>query len=101
MTKVLDERDIAHVGDKTASLRVEDIAASQDFRKMYETLANVVSADDMPWERSPDGLIKHLVHHKMNTRERCVEAYRQFLKAGARSRTHRPLWAQAPFCVEA
>ena len=73
MSKILDERDFAHVGNKTASLRIEDIAASQEFRKMYETLPNVVSAEDMPFERSPDGLIKHLVHHKMNTRERCVE----------------------------
>jgi hypothetical protein len=29
MTKILDERDFAHVGDKAASLRVEDIAASR------------------------------------------------------------------------
>jgi gentisate 1,2-dioxygenase len=85
MTRILDERDFAHVGNKATSLRVEDIAASQEFRKMYEALPNVVSAEDMPWERSPDGLIKHLVHHKMNTRERCVEAYMQFLKPGERS----------------
>jgi hypothetical protein len=36
MTKILDERYFAHVGSKTASLRIEDIAASQEFRKMYE-----------------------------------------------------------------
>ena len=35
----------------------------------------------MPWEHSADGLIKHLVHDKLNTREMCVEAYMQFLKA--------------------
>ena len=46
------------------------------------TIPNVVSAEDMPWEKSADGLIKHLVHEKMNTRERCVEAYMQFLKPG-------------------
>jgi quercetin dioxygenase-like cupin family protein len=100
MTKILDERDFAHVGDKAASLRVEDIAASQEFRKMYEALPNVVSAEDMPWERSPDGLIKHLVHHKMNTRERCVEAYMQFLKPGERSGKHRHMWEEVLFCVE-
>jgi quercetin dioxygenase-like cupin family protein len=100
MSKILDERDFAHVGSKTASLRVEDIAASQEFRKMYETLPNVVSADEMPWERSPDGLIKHLVHHKMNTRERCVEAYMQFLKPGERSGKHRHMWEEVLFCVE-
>jgi hypothetical protein len=44
-----------------------------------------VLAEDMPWEHSADGLIKHLVHHKMDTREMCVEAYMQFLKAGEKS----------------
>ena len=48
----------------------------------YETRTNVVKAEDMPWERSPDGLIKHLVHQQLNTRECCVESYMQFLKAG-------------------
>ena len=55
--------------------------ASQEFRKDYESKLNVVLAEDMPWEHSADGLIKHLVHHKLNTREMCVEAYMQFLKA--------------------
>jgi len=32
------------------------------------------------WERSPDGLIKHLVNKEMHTRECCMEAYMQFLK---------------------
>jgi len=100
MTRILDERDFAHVGNRAASLRVEDIAASQEFRKMYEALPNVVGAEDMPWERSPDGLIKHLVHHKMNTRERCVEAYMQFLKPGERSGKHRHMWEEVLFCVE-
>jgi gentisate 1,2-dioxygenase len=100
MTDILDERDFAHVGDKTASIRADDVAASAAFRKMYETLPNVVSAEDMPWEKSADGLIKHLVHHKMNTRERCVEAYMQFLKPGERSGKHRHMWEEVLFVVE-
>jgi hypothetical protein len=35
MSNILDERDFAHVGTKTTSLRIEDIAASQEFRQMY------------------------------------------------------------------
>jgi len=100
MTDILDERDFAHVGDKTASIRADDVAASAAFRKMYETLPNVVSAEDMPWEKSADGLIKHLVHHKMNTRERCVEAYMQFLKPGERSGKHRHMWEEVLFVAE-
>jgi gentisate 1,2-dioxygenase len=97
---ILDERDFAHVGNKTASLRAEDVLASQEFRKFYETLPNVVTAEEMPFERSADGLIKHLVHRKMNTRELCVEAYMQFLKPGERSGKHRHMWEEVLFVVE-
>ena len=100
MSKILDERDVAHVGGKTASFRAEDVIASEEFRKFYETLPNVGAADDMPFERCADGLIKHLVHHKMETRERCVEAYMQFLAAGERSGKHRHMWEEVIFVVE-
>jgi quercetin dioxygenase-like cupin family protein len=54
----------------------------------------------MPWEHSSDGLIKHLVHHRLNTRECCVEAYMQFLKAGERSGKHRHMWEEIIFVAE-
>ena len=95
-----EDKGPAHSGSATCSFHADDIAASRDFRKQYETLTNVVKAEDMPWERSPDGLIKHLVHHKLNTRECCVEAYMQFLKAGERSGKHRHMWEEVIFVVE-
>jgi hypothetical protein len=84
--------DKAHAlsGSSTCTFHADAIAASEEFRKSYESRLNVVKAVDMPWERSPDGLIKHLVHHKLNTRECCVEAYMQFLKPGERSVHHPP-----------
>jgi gentisate 1,2-dioxygenase len=97
---ILDERDFAHVGDKTCSFRADDVARSQAFRAEYDKRPNVVSAADMPFERSADGLIKHLVHHKLNTRECCVEAYMQFLKPGERSGKHRHMWEEVIFVVE-
>ena len=54
----------------------------------------------MPWEHSADGLIKHLVHDKLNTREMCVEAYMQFLKAGEKSGGHRHMWEEIIFVAE-
>ena len=94
------ERDPAHSGSKTASFRAEDVAAGREFRKNYESMLNVVAAEDMPWEKCADGLIKHLVHHKLNTREMCVEAYMQFLKGGERSGKHRHMWEEVIFVVE-
>jgi uncharacterized RmlC-like cupin family protein len=100
MSKVLDEREIAHLGTKTGAFRAEDIAASEEFRREYATRSNVVHAGDMPFEHSADGLIKHLVHNRMNTRECCVEAYMHFLKPGGRSGKHRHMWEEVLFVVE-
>jgi quercetin dioxygenase-like cupin family protein len=96
----LADKAAALSGSSSCSFHADDIAASQAFRRRYETLRNVVKAEDMPWERSPDGLIKHLVHRRMDTRECCVEAYMQFLKPGERSGKHRHMWEEVIFVVE-
>jgi gentisate 1,2-dioxygenase len=98
--KALDERDLAHTGDKVCTFRAEDIARSAEFRALYTQAANVVSAPDQPFERSPDGLIKHLVNPRMNTRECCIDAYMQFLPPGGRSGKHRHMWEEIIFVVE-
>ena len=33
----------------------------------------------MPLERSPQGLIKHIINERMNTKECCMDMYQQFL----------------------
>ena len=87
-------------GSNTCSFRAEDMQASIDSRREYESKLNVVKAEDMPWEHCPDGLLKHLVHHKLNTRECCVEAYMQFLKPGEKSGKHRHMWEEVIFVAE-
>lgn len=99
MTK-FDERDVANLGSKTASWRAEDVAASIAFRKAYEERPNVVKSQDMPFEKSADGFIKHLVHHNMKTRELCCEAYMQFLKGAEQSGKHRHMWEEVIFVAE-
>jgi gentisate 1,2-dioxygenase len=96
----LDEKKFAHLGVEGSHLRSDDIVVSEAFRTAYKNLANIVEAHNMPIERSQDGLIKHLVHHKMNTRECCVEAYMQFFKPGERSGKHRHMWEEVLFVVE-
>jgi gentisate 1,2-dioxygenase len=98
--QILDEKDFAQLGAATCSFRADDVDASRQARITYETLTNVIHAEDMPFEKSADGLIKHLVHNRMDTRECCVEAYMQFLKAGAHSGRHRHMWEEVAFVVE-
>lgn len=97
---ILDERDVAHDGKNTANFRIEDIANSASFRDLYQNAPNVVAAEDQPFEHSPDGLIKHLVHEKMGTREQCVDAYMLFIKEGSRSGKHRHMWEEVIFVAE-
>lgn len=96
----IEERDLAHVGTKTCNFRTEDIARSAEFRQLYDQALNVVAAADMPFERSPDGLIKHLVNQRMNTKECCVEAYMQFVPPGGRGGKHRHMWEEIVFVAE-
>ena len=98
--KALEERDVAHAGSKTCTFRADDIKNSADYRRMYESAFNVISAEDQPFEQSPDGLIKHLVHEKMNTREHCVDAYMQFLDPGKSTGKHRHMWEEVIFVAE-
>jgi Auxin binding protein len=95
-----EERDFAHVGTNSCNFRADDLKSSEEFRRLYETASNVVAADEMPFENSPDGLLKHIVNARMNTRECCVEAYMQFLKPGGRSGKHRHMWEEIIFVAE-
>jgi quercetin dioxygenase-like cupin family protein len=98
--KAIEERDVAHTGEKICTFRTDDIKASADFRAAYEHALNVISAEDQPFEHSPDGLIKHLVHEKMGTREQCVDAYMLFLKEQGQSGKHRHMWEEVIFVAE-
>ena len=96
----IEDKQQALSGNQTCNWRAEEIVKSQEFRKEYASRPNVITAEEMPWERSPDGLIKHLIHRNMNTPELCVEAYMLFLKAGERSGKHRHMWEELAFVVE-
>ena len=100
METLFDEKGPAHSSSATCGFRADDVAASAAFRASYESRLNVIAAEDMPFERCADGLIKHLVHARMNTKECCVEAYMQFLKGGERSGRHRHMWEEVIFVVE-
>ena len=95
-----DEKARAYEGDKTCSIYAEALEESAQFRRDYETLLDVVKAADMPFERSPDGLIKHIIHEKMDTKECCLDIYMQFLPPGKASGRHRHLSEEIFYVVE-
>jgi gentisate 1,2-dioxygenase len=98
--KAAEEREFAHAGSQTCNFRADELRESADFRRLYEAAANVVTAEEMPFENSPDGLIKHLVNGKMNTRECCIDAYMQFIPPQGSTGKHRHMWEEVLFVAE-
>ena len=95
-----EERAKAFAGDKTSNFYREALEASAAFREDYEGRLDLVKAADMPFERSPDGLIKHIIHEKLRTKECCIEAYMQFLEPDKASGKHRHLSEEVFYVVE-
>jgi quercetin dioxygenase-like cupin family protein len=56
--------------------------------------------EDMPWEMSRQGLLKHLLNEQMNTRMETVDAYMQIIPPGSRSGKHRHLAEECLYVLE-
>ena len=85
------ERQRAHAETRFVDYYAKALEASARFREEYEGRLNVVKSSQMPFERSPDGLIKHIINEEMDTKECCVDIYMQFLPPGGASGKHRHL----------
>ena len=60
----------------------------------------VVHPEDMQWEMSRQGLLKHLINEQMNTRMDTVDAYMQIIPPGSRSGKHRHLAEEGLYVLE-
>jgi quercetin dioxygenase-like cupin family protein len=60
----------------------------------------IVRPEDMPWEMSRQGLLKHLLNEAMNTRMETVDAYMQVIPPGSRSGKHRHLAEECLYVLE-
>ena len=60
----------------------------------------VVHPSEMPWEMSPQGLLKHLLNEQRNTRMESVDAYMQIIPPGSKSGKHRHLAEECLYVLE-
>ena len=60
----------------------------------------IVKPEEMPWEMSRQGLLKHLINEEMNTRMETVDVYMQFIPPGSKSGKHRHLAEECLYVVE-
>ncbi|MDH5749490.1 MAG: cupin domain-containing protein [Rhodospirillales bacterium] len=95
-----NEKDFARKGSQTCSFYADGLEESAAFREEYKTRLNVVKSFDMPFEDSPDGRLKHIIHKKLNTMECCIDAYMQFIPPGGSTGKHRHLAEEVFYVVE-
>ena len=60
----------------------------------------IVHPEEMPWEMSRQGLLKHILNEQMNTRMETVDAYMQIIPPGSRSGKHRQLAEECLYVLE-
>lgn len=94
------EVERAHAQTRHVDYYAKALEASKKFRDEYESRLNVVKWHQMPFERSPDGLIKHIINEEMDTKECCIDIYMQFLPPGGASGKHRHLTEEIFYVVE-
>jgi uncharacterized RmlC-like cupin family protein len=94
------ERERARQGAPHVDFYAQALKASQEFRREYQQRMNVVKWHEMPMERSADGLIKHVINERMNTKECCIDIYMQFIPAGGATGTSRHLSEEVAFVIE-
>ena len=95
-----EEKEISELGKLKTDFYQRSLKNSAEFRQRYAQQKTIVKAAEMPWEDSPQGLIKHLVNEEMDTKEYCLDIYQQFLKQGEHSGKHRHLTEEILYILE-
>ena len=76
------------------------LAEATDMPRRNSQRRKIVRPDEMPWEMSRQGLLKHLLNAGMNTRMETVDAYMQIIPPRSRSGKHRHLAEECLYVVE-
>jgi Predicted mannose-6-phosphate isomerase len=94
------ERERSKNPGLSSTFYADALKASADFRKEYDERLNVVKHNQMPMERTSDGLIKHIINEGMDTKECCLDIYMQFIEAQKATGTSRHLTEEVAFVIE-
>ena len=87
-------------GGQSASHYEDTLQDARAQKERDQKLQKVVRAQDMPWERSRHGKLKHMVNERTNARVKTLDAYMQELPPGGRSGKHRHMWEEYIFVLE-
>ena len=95
-----EEKEAFHEGTKKSDFYQKALERSKKFKEEYKRKKKVIHSEEMPWEDSPQGRIKHLVNEEIDTAECCLDLYIQEIAPGSRSGKHRHMAEEVFFVVE-
>lgn len=96
----MNERERAMLGRDGADHYQRALREAAGRAAMWEKFRTVVPAEEMEWESSPQGRIKHMVNEAMQTRESVVDMYQQVIDPGGNSGKHRHFSEEVLYILE-
>ncbi len=90
----------ADEGAPGPALYMEDLIAAKEEPWADERAPKIIRANEMVWEDTPHGRIKHVAHPKLNPRVKDIEAYMQVIPPDGRTGKHRHMAEEFMFILE-
>lgn len=98
--KKYQESEAWKKGNKTTTYYEDILKAAKERPEKRSQLMKVIHPEDMPWEESSHGKIKHVINDQMDAISKAVNAYIQEIPAGSKSGKHRHMAEEMLFVLE-
>lgn len=95
-----DESQSWRRGDKTATYYEDRIQRAKEKPLKTAQLLKVIRPEDMPWENSRHGKLKHMVNDEMGAVSDTMTAYIQEIEPGGKTGKHRHMAEEMVFVLE-
>jgi quercetin dioxygenase-like cupin family protein len=95
-----DESKVWQQGDAQENYYQDLLDDAEDKPVRDSKRKKIIKPNEMPWEMSKQGLLKHLLNSQMNTRIETVDAYMQIIPPGSKSGKHRHLAEECLYVLE-
>ncbi|MDI7259063.1 MAG: cupin domain-containing protein [Thermodesulfobacteriota bacterium] len=98
--KLYEESKKANIRKAKANYYEEKLKESEERIERNRRRKKTLKPEEMPWENSRQGIIKHLFNDKMDVQVESIDAYIQFVPPGSRSGKHRHMSEEFIFVLE-